>query len=41
MSDEYKLEIINPEESFLSKSDVIEVVVPAFEGDMGLSLIHI
>ena len=41
MSDEYKLEIINPEESFLSKNDVIEVVVPAFEGDMGILKDHI
>ena len=41
MSEEYKLEIINPEESFLSKSDVIEVVVPAFEGDMGILKDHI
>ncbi len=41
MSEEYKLEIINPEESFLSKNDVIEVVVPAFEGDMGILKDHI
>ena len=41
MSEEYKLEIINPEESFLSKSDVIEVVVSAFEGDMGILKDHI
>ena len=41
MSEEYKLEIINPEESFLSKNDVIEVVVPAYEGDMGILEDHI
>ncbi len=41
MSEEYKLEIINPEESFLSKNDVIEVVVPSFEGDMGILKDHI
>ena len=41
MSEEYKLEIINPEESFLSKNDVIEVVVPAFEGDIGILKDHI
>ena len=41
MSDEFKIEIVNPEKSFLSKEDVNEVVVPAFEGEMGLSLIHI
>jgi len=31
MSDEFKIEIVNPEKSFLSKEDVNEVVVPAFE----------
>ena len=41
MSEEYKLEIINPEESFLIKEDVIEVVVPAFEGEMGILKDHI
>ena len=41
MSEEYKLEIINPEESFLSKNDVIEVVVPSFEGEMGILKDHI
>ena len=41
MSEEYSVEIVNPEKSFLSKNDVTEVVVPAFEGEIGLSLIHI
>ena len=41
MSEEFKVEIVNPEKSFLVKEDVSEVVVPAFEGEMGLSLIHI
>ena len=41
MSEEYKLEIINTEESFLIKEDVIEVVVPAFEGEMGILKDHI
>ena len=45
MSQEYKIDIVNPEKSFLSKDDITEVVVPAFEGEMGilkdLSLIHI
>ena len=36
MSDEFKIEIVNPEKSFLSKEDVNEVVVPAFEGEMGI-----
>ena len=41
MSEEYKLEIINPEESFLIKEDVIEGVVQAFEGEMGILKDHI
>ena len=41
MSEEYKLEIINPEQSFLVKEDVVEVVVPAFEGEMGILKDHI
>ena len=45
MSENFKIEIVNPEKSFLSKEEVSEVVVPAFEGEIGilkdLSLIHI
>ena len=41
MSEGFKLEIINPEKSFLSKDGVSEVVVPAFEGDMGILKDHI
>ena len=41
MSEEFKIEIVNPEKSFLSKEDVTEVVVPAFEGDMGILKDHI
>ena len=41
MSDEFKIEIVNPEKSFLSKEDVTEVVVPAFEGEMGILKDHI
>ncbi len=41
MSEEFKIEIINPDKSFLSKEDVTEVVVPAFEGDMGILKGHI
>jgi len=41
MSEEFKIEIINPEQSFLSKEDVNEVVVPAFEGEMGILKDHI
>ena len=41
MSDEYSVEIVNPEKSFLSKDDVTEVVVPAFEGEIGILKDHI
>ncbi len=41
MSEEFKIEIVNPEQSFLSKDDVIEVIVPAFEGEMGILKDHI
>ena len=41
MSEEFKVEIINPEKSFLSKDDVTEAVVPAFEGEMGILKNHI
>ena len=41
MSKGFKLEIVNPERSFLSKDGVSEVVVPAFEGDMGILKDHI
>ena len=41
MSEEFKVEIINPEKSFLLKEDVTEVVVPAFEGEMGILKDHI
>ena len=41
MSEEFKVEIVNPEKSFLSKEDVREVVVPAFEGEMGILKDHI
>ena len=41
MSNNFKVEIVNPEKSFLSKEDVTEVVIPAFEGDMGILKDHI
>ena len=41
MSEEFKIEIVNPEKSFLVKEDVTEVVVPAFEGEMGILKDHI
>ena len=41
MSEGFNLEIVNPEKSFLSKENVTEVVVPAFEGEMGILKDHI
>ena len=41
MSEEFKVEIVNPERSFLIKDDVSEVVVPAYEGEMGILKDHI
>jgi len=41
MSESFKLEIVNPEKSFLLKDGVSEVIVPAFEGDMGILKNHI
>ena len=41
MSEEFKIEIVNPEKSFLAKDDVLEVVIPAFEGEMGILKDHI
>ena len=41
MTEEFKIEIVNPEKSFLSKEDVTEVIVPAFEGEIGILKDHI
>ena len=41
MEETFKVEIVNPEKSFLIKEDVSEVVVPAFEGEMGILKDHI
>ena len=41
MSENFKIEIVNPEKSFLVKEDVSEVVIPAFEGEMGILKDHI
>ena len=41
MSEEFKVEIVNPEKSFLSEENVTEVVIPAFEGEMGILKDHI
>ena len=41
MSEEFKIEIVNPEKSFLMKENVLEVVLPAFEGEIGILKDHI
>tara|TARA_Y100000389_G_C17161492_1_gene364622 strand:+ start:187 stop:519 length:333 start_codon:yes stop_codon:yes gene_type:complete len=41
MSEDFKVEIVNPDKSFLIKEDALEVVVPAFEGEMGILSNHI
>ena len=41
MSEEFKIEIVNPEKSFLSKDNVTEVVVPVYEGEMGILKDHV
>ena len=39
--DQFNLEIISPEKSFLTKNDTEEVVIPAIEGYMGILKDHI
>ncbi len=41
MIEVFKIEIVNPEKSFLYKEDVNEVVIPGFEGEMGILSDHI
>ena len=41
MSEEFKIEIVNPEKSFLIKEDATEVVIPGFEGEMCILKDHI
>ena len=41
MSELFSLEIVNPDKSFLSVDDAKEVVVPAFEGEIGILKDHI
>ena len=41
MSEEFKIKIVSPEGSFLSKEDITEVIIPAFEGEMGILKDHI
>ena len=41
MNESFNIEIVNPEKSFLSKDNISEVVVPAFEGEIGILKDHI
>ena len=41
MTENFKVDIVNPEKSFLSKEDVVEAVIPSFEGEMGILKDHI
>ena len=41
MREVFKIDIVNPEKSFLSKDNVSEVILPAFEGEMGILKDHI
>ena len=41
MNENFSIEIVNPEKSFLSKENITEVVVPAFEGEIGILKDHI
>ena len=41
MSQEFKVEIVNPDRAFFSSEKVTEVVLPAFEGDIGILKDHI
>jgi len=39
--DQFNLEILSPEKSFLIKNDALEVVIPTIEGYMGILKDHI
>ena len=41
MDEDFKIEIVSPESSFFSNENVKEVIVPAFEGEMGILKNHI
>ena len=41
MSILFNIDIVNPEQSFLSKDNVFEVVIPAVEGEIGILKDHI
>ena len=41
MSENFKVDIVNPDSSFFSNDNVKEIIVPAVEGDMGILRDHI
>ena len=41
MDEDFKIDIVSPEKSFFSNANVKEVIVPAFEGEMGILKNHI
>ena len=41
MSEQFKLEIISPEKSFFLNDNVIEAIIPGYEGEMGILKDHI
>ena len=41
ISNLFNIDIVNPEQSFLSKDNVFEVVIPAVEGEIGILKDHI
>ena len=41
MSENFKVDIVNPHSSFFSNDNVKEIIVPAVEGDMGILRDHI
>ena len=41
MIDEFKIEIVNPDQLFYSNENILEAVIPAFEGEIGILKDHI
>ena len=41
MTAEFKIEIVNPDQLFYSNENMLEAVVPAFEGEIGILKDHI
>ena len=41
MTDEFKIEIVNPDQLFYSNEKILEAVIPAFEGEIGILKDHI